>query len=163
MDNVSQLGSEIILGARGFLGNRRADTNWRSRNELPDEHFRSTFGRIHTQKLAVAWRDHLEEVQDSEWIQIIICLLHMLFEICVILLRLIEGFLESDETCRSYLLGSSRFEVGLIFVMRQLEYSNFSNLTVDRFTVRADFGFAALFVDPLANLGPLQIIDSRFS
>ena len=87
----------------------------------------------------------------------------MLFEICVILLRFIEGFLESDETRRSYLLGSSRFEVGLIFVMRQLEYSNLSNLTVDRLTIRADLCLTALFVDPLADLGSLQIVDSGFS
>jgi len=130
---------------------------------LPDEHLRSALGRVHAQKLAIAWCDHLEEIQNPERVQIIHRLFHMLIQICIILFRLLERFLKRYQTRGSNLLGSCRFIVGLVFVVSQFENADFSNLPVDRIAVRTDFRFAALLIDPLADLGSFQIIDSGSS
>lgn len=76
------------------------------------------------------------------------------------LLDLIESTSEGSQSRRLYFTLGIGFGVGLIFVMYKLERSGFSNLAIVCVAVGAYLCLATLFVDFLADLCTLQVIDT---
>lgn len=104
-DYFSQFCGDVVLITCVILGYRRPDADWRRREVLPDEHLGTAFARVQTQELAVCWADSLEEVENSQGVQILHGLAKMLINFGVVGLRLGEGFLELNLFFRGDFLG----------------------------------------------------------
>ncbi len=88
--DLGQLTGDVVFGTGVLLGDRRPDTDRRSRNVLPDEHFGSSFRRVQSQQLAIGGADSLEKIEDFQRVQIVHRLPSMLLQVAYALLGLCE-------------------------------------------------------------------------
>ena len=163
MDDVGELGGDVVLGAGRVLIDRRSDADWRCRHILPDEHLRSPFRWIDAQQLAVGIWDLLEEVEYSQRIEIVQSFPSMLLQLAVDLFSVGEGKIKDDLASGGLLLDCVGHVERSVFIVDDLQYRGLLHRPIDCLTVRTDSSFPALSVDLFAYLCSSEVVNVRSS